>query len=86
MTLSRFTVTCSFSAWSPGDRECPERRISIAPGSKHLFTDETQSSGLFIKFLKSGLWYEADRDEFMRSTVLLRNRQENGALSARRGA
>jgi hypothetical protein len=77
MTLSRFTVTCSFPAWFPADREHPERRIFIAPGSKNLFTDEAEPSGLFIKFLKSGYWYEAERDEFLRATA---------ALSGRRGA
>ena len=86
MTLSRFTVTCSFCAWSPADREYPERRISIAPGSKNLFTDETGASGLFIKFLKSGSWYEAERNDFLRATAPLSESGEHAVLSERRGA
>jgi len=69
MSLNRFTITGSFEAWSPGDRHRPERRISISPGPRHLFTDETESSGIFVKFLKNGLWYEADRSDFLRFTI-----------------
>jgi hypothetical protein len=69
MCLSRFVVTCTFRAWSPGDRDHPERRISISPGPKDLFTDETEGSGAFVKFLKNGLWYEAERCDFERATV-----------------
>jgi hypothetical protein len=69
MSLSRFVVTCSFRAWSPGDRERPERQISISPGPKDLFTDEAEGSGSFVKFLKNGLWYEAERCDFERATV-----------------
>jgi hypothetical protein len=86
MSLNVFAVTCPFSAWKPGDRDRPERQVSISPGPKHLFTDETEQSGLFVKFLKSGSWYEADRSEFSRSTVPLHSREEKTALSARRGA
>jgi len=86
MTLRRFSVTCSFCAWSPGDRDCPERRIFISPGQKHLFTDETEPSGCFIKFLESGSWYEAERNEFIRATVPLREHAHAAELSARRGA
>jgi hypothetical protein len=86
MTLSRFTVTSSFCAWRPGDRDFPERQISILPGPKHLFTDETEPSGIFIKFLESGSWYEAERNEFVRATVPLREHQQDAAASARRGA
>jgi|HubBroStandDraft_4_1064222.scaffolds.fasta_scaffold2947676_1 hypothetical protein len=69
MCLSRFVVTGSFRAWSPGDRDHPERRISISPGPKDLFTEETERSGVFVKFLKNGLWHEAARDDFERATV-----------------
>ena len=86
MTLSRFSVTCPFSAWSPGDRDCPERRIFISPGPKHLFTDETEPSGCFIKFLESGSWYEAERNEFIRATVPLRDHPQAIAISVQRGA
>jgi len=67
--LCRFVVTCSFRAWSPGDRDHPERRISISPGSKDLFTDKAERSGEFVKFLKNGSWYEAERRDFERATV-----------------
>jgi hypothetical protein len=50
-----------------------------------LFTDETGQAGFFVKFLKSGSWYEADRTEFSRSTVPLHGPQEK-QLSAQRGA
>jgi hypothetical protein len=69
MCLSRFVVTCSFRAWSPGDRDHPERQISISPGPKDLFTDEAERTGAFVKFLKNGLWYEAERQDFERATV-----------------
>jgi hypothetical protein len=69
MCLSRFVVTCPFRAWSPGDRDRPERQISISPGPKDLFTDEAERSGAFVKFLKNGLWYEAERQDFERATV-----------------
>jgi hypothetical protein len=79
MSLSRFAVTSSFPAWSPGDRDRPEHRVSISPGAQDLFTDETEPSGVFVKFLKNGSWYEAERTEFARSTVPLE-------LSVQRGA
>jgi hypothetical protein len=86
MSLSRFAITRPFCAWSPGDRNHPERQISISPGTKHLFTDEAEPAGLFIKFLKSGSWYEADRREFERATVPLPDHPESALLSAQRGA
>ena len=86
MSLSGFAVTSSFSAWSPGDRDRPGRQISISPGPKHVFTDETEPSGVFVKFLKSGSWFEAERSEFDRSTVPLRGHQEKTAISAQPGA
>jgi hypothetical protein len=86
MSLSRFAVSSSFCAWSPGDRDRPERQISISPGPKHLFTDEGASSGLFIKFLQNGDWYEADRADFVRATIPLIEHQDTAKLSARRGA
>jgi hypothetical protein len=86
MSLGRFAVTCSFSAWSPRDRDRPERQVSISPGDKHLFTDEAELSGAFVKFLKCGSWYEADRNEFLRSTVVLKEHPEKARLSVRRGA
>jgi hypothetical protein len=86
MNLNVFAVTYPFCAWKPGDRDHPERQVSISPGPKHLFTDETEQSGLFVKFLKSGSWYEADRDEFSRATVPLHGPQYMKELSARRGA
>jgi hypothetical protein len=85
MSLSRFAVTSSFSAWSPADRDHPERQVSMAPGPKHLFTDEAEPSGVFVKFLKNGSWYEADRNEFARSTVPLREHPKGRAISARHG-
>jgi hypothetical protein len=84
--LSRCVFSCSFCAWSPEDRDRPEHRIPILPGAKHLFTDEKEPSGVFIKFLKGGSWYEAVRDEFVQSTVRLRDHQDKAAISARRGA
>jgi hypothetical protein len=86
MSLSRYAVTRPFSAWSPGDRDHPERQVSISPGPKHLFTDEVEPSGTFVKFLKSGSWYEAARDEFICCTACLREHQDSAAASARRGA
>lgn len=89
-SLTRFTVTSPFGAWSPGDRDRPERRISISPGPKSLFTDEAEKAGVFVKFLKNGLWYEADRAEFKHSTIprsgpLLEGDEEE-LLSEQRGA
>jgi hypothetical protein len=84
MSLNRFAVTCSFSAWSPGDRNHPERRISILPGQRYLFTDAPEPSGVFVKFLKSGAWYEAERSEFARATIPLLEHREC-AVSAPRG-
>jgi len=86
MSLSRYAVIRCFSAWSPGDRVHPERHISISPGPKHLFTDEVEPSGAFVKFLKCGSWYEAERDEFVRCTAALREQQDSAATSALRGA
>jgi hypothetical protein len=83
MSLSGFAVTSAFCAWSPGDRERPERRVFISPGLKNLFTDEAEPSGAFIKFLQCGQWYEADRSEFLRCTVRLHTHEE---VSVRRGA
>jgi hypothetical protein len=83
MSLKRYAVTCSFCAWSPGDRDHPERKVSISPGSKYLFTDELGPAGSFIKFLKCGSWYEAERNEFARATEPA---GEGQALSAQRGA
>ena len=83
MCLNRFVVTSSFRAWSPGDRDFPERRISISPGPRDLFTDEdTDKANTFVKFLKNGLWYEAERDDFANSTSLIQERQ---FLTAKRG-
>jgi hypothetical protein len=83
MSLNRFAVTCPFRAWSPADRDRPGREISISPGPKDLFTVDTEPTGVFIKFLKGGAWYEAERDEFEQATVPL---HEVMALSARHGA
>jgi hypothetical protein len=80
MCLNRYVVTCSFSAWSPGDRQFPERQVSISPGPKDLFTDENDIVGTFVKFLQNGRWHEANRNEFVRSTTRL------AALTARHGA
>jgi len=81
MSLSRFEVTSSFCAWSPKDRDRPEGRIFIAPGSKDLFTDETERAGAFIKFLRRGSWYEAGRNEFGRSTIPVQH-EEGAAIGA----
>ena len=86
MSLTQFAVTGEFRAWSPGDRNYPERKVFISPGPKHLFTEEIEWSGVFVKFLKSGSWYEAERDDFLRATVPLREHQEGQPVSARRGA
>jgi hypothetical protein len=51
-----------------------------------LFTDETEPSGCFIKFLESGSWYEAERNEFIRATVPLRDHPQAIAISVQRGA
>lgn len=69
MYLRRFVVTCSFGAWSPGDRDSAEGRISISPGMRDLFTDDDARQGVFVKFLKNGNWYESDRSEFRRCTL-----------------
>jgi hypothetical protein len=69
MSLSRFVVRRAFGAWSPGDRDHPERRISISPGERDLFRDDPENSGVFVKFLKNGAWFEAKRGEFEGSTV-----------------
>ena len=83
MCLNRFVVTSSFRAWSPGDRNFPERSISISPGPRDLFTDEdTDKESDFVKFLKNGLWYEAEWEEFAHSTALSPERE---FLTAKRG-
>jgi hypothetical protein len=69
MYLCRFKVTNTFGAWSPAERNCPERRILISPGSRNLFTDDPELAGTFVKFLKNGMWYETERSEFVRSTA-----------------
>jgi hypothetical protein len=86
MSLSRFAVTSPFSAWRPEDRDHPERRLSIVPGVKHLFTDEPEPSGVFVKFLKSGSWYEAERSDFALSTAPVKEDRKKQMLIARRGA
>jgi hypothetical protein len=83
MCLSRFFVTSSFGAWLPADRDYPERRVSISPGPRDLFTDETEKSGLFVKFLKNGSWYEAERRDFELATCLSNQLEE---ISVQRGA
>jgi hypothetical protein len=82
MSLTRFAVTCSFRAWSPGDRYHPERKVFISPGPNDVFTDQHDPAGNFIKFLKCGAWYEAERDEFARNTKPL---GAGIAISARHG-
>jgi hypothetical protein len=82
MSLSRFLITNAFRAWSPADRNLPERRVSISPGARPLFIDQTDPEGLFIKFVQGGSWYEAERDEFVRSTM---PSCEHRPLSAQRG-
>jgi hypothetical protein len=69
MSLKRFVVNVSFTAWSPQDRNHPERRIFIAPGVRDLFTDETANTEPLVKFLRNGLWYEAARSDFEKATV-----------------
>jgi hypothetical protein len=69
MSLSRFIVTRAFHAWSPGDRDKPDRHICISPGPKDLFMDEAARPGTFVKFLKNGSWHEAARDDFEGATV-----------------
>ena len=86
MSLRRFVVTSPFIAWSPGDRDRAGSRISILPGPKHLFTEEIDPSGAFVKFLKGGSWYEADRNVFAGATVPVREHQEARSVSAQRGA
>jgi hypothetical protein len=85
MSLSRFKVSCSFPAWNPGDRGFPHRQVSILPGTQDLFTEDGEPIGAFVKFLKNGSWYEAERSEFARSTVAL-IKQELEGLTAQRGA
>ena len=68
--LSRFMVTAAFGAWQPGDRDYPERQVSILPGPKDLFTDEAEKDGAFVKFLKNGTWFEASRADFDGATQL----------------
>ena len=80
MSLTRFAVVCAFGAWSPQDRDHPERRVSILPGMRDLFTEDAENTGVFVKFLKSGSWYEAERLEFERSTQEV---TEHEALAAR---
>ncbi len=79
MSLSRFTVVAPFGAWSPSDRDHPEKRVSISPGDRHLFTDGAENTGIFVKFLKNGEWYEAERRDFARSTALLKEDREKGS-------
>jgi hypothetical protein len=79
MHLCQFVVIGSFSAWSPGDRDRPERRICVSPGERHLFTDATDNAGMFVKFLKNGFWYEAERGDFDRSTMLFTGEAAHGA-------
>jgi len=69
MYLSRFAVVGTFAAWSPGDRNCPDRRVSISPGPKDLFIENAEGSGIFVKFLRNGEWFEAARSDFERSTT-----------------
>lgn len=86
MSLSRFAVACPFLAWSPSDRDYPERRISITPSPRNLFTDQNEPSGAFIKFLQNGEWFEADREEFERSTIPMREHHQSAQLTGPRGA
>jgi len=79
MHLSQFVVIGSFSAWSPGDRDRPDRRICVSPGERHLFTDGTDQTGMFVKFLKNGVWYEAERREFDQATMLFTGEAAQGA-------
>jgi hypothetical protein len=46
-----------------------------------LFTDEFEKTGLFVKFLKNGEWFEAQRCDFERATALA-----DELVSERRGA
>jgi hypothetical protein len=82
MCLSRFVVTSSFAAWSPGDRAYPEKRVCITPSPKDLFTDDVEKEGFFVKFLRNGSWYEATRCDFAAAT----KRQETAVLTSRLGA
>jgi hypothetical protein len=81
MYLNRFVVTGSFRAWAPSDRDQVEKRISVLPGSSHLFTDDADSTGVFVKFLKNGEWYEAERGDFMRSTTLVTEERLNASAA-----
>jgi hypothetical protein len=72
VNLKRYAVISPFGAWSPVDRSRVDCRISIAPGSRHIFTDGTETTGRFVKFLRSGAWYETEWSEFERSTELVR--------------
>jgi hypothetical protein len=70
MSLNRFVVTCALRAWKPGDREHPERHISISPGQKDLFTEQgIEHSEHFVKFIQCGSWYEAERHDFELATL-----------------
>lgn len=75
MSLRCFLVVQSFGAWAPADRDHPERRVSVTPGPRRLFSDDVENNGVFVKFLKSGAWLEAERTEFTRSTALLASRR-----------
>lgn len=83
MCLRRFVIIDAFGAWSPGDRDYPERRIFISPGPRDLFTDGAEKEGVFVKFLKSGLWYEALRRDFETSTKLADQSDEQELAVAR---
>jgi hypothetical protein len=82
MSLTRFAVVRAFGAWSPKDRDDPDRRVSILPGVRDLFTENVENAGVFVKFLKSGSWYETERLEFEQSTQAV---TEHEVLSARAG-
>jgi hypothetical protein len=71
MSLSRFVVRRAFGAWSPSDRDHPERRVSISPGERDLFMDDLENTGVFVKFLKNGAWFETERGEFEGSTAMV---------------
>jgi hypothetical protein len=82
MYLSKFVVTGSFQAWAPCDRHQPEKRISISPGARHVFTDGTENAGVFVKFLKNGEWYEAERADFAVCTTLLTEERLKAAAAS----
>ena len=81
MYLSKFVVTGSFRAWAPSDRDQIEKRISVLPGPRHLFTDDADSTGVFVKFLKNGEWYEAERGDFMRSTAVVTEERQKASAA-----